>query len=104
MSAPHAAVLAELHDVLRARAVDPPPGSYSATLLADPVLASRKVMEEAYEVCLEAVGPARESGAGGASPRLASEAADLVFHLMAPLVGAGVAWDDVLAELAARRT
>nr|MBA2530192.1 phosphoribosyl-ATP diphosphatase [Euzebyales bacterium] len=73
------------------------PGSYSATLLADPELARRKIMEEAFEVCLEL----------GRTPvqqrRVAAEAADLVFHLLAGLVGAGVGWDAVLAELEERR-
>ena len=35
--------------------------------------------------------------------RVASEAADVVFHLLVGLVGAGVPLDAVLAELEARR-
>lgn len=91
------AVLGELEEVLRQRAVAPPEGSYSATLLADPERAQRKIMEEAFELCLEL----------GREPvdadRTASEAADLVFHALVALVGAGVSWDAVLAELARRR-
>ncbi len=94
---PDGAVLAELVAVLRERAADPPPGSYSATLLSDPERAQRKIMEEAFELCLEL----------GREPvdveRAASEAADVVFHVLAGLVGAGVPWPAVLAELAERR-
>jgi phosphoribosyl-ATP pyrophosphohydrolase len=96
-TSPHAGLLAELESVLRARKADRPTGSYSASLVTDPVAAQRKLMEEAFEVCLE-LGAPRVDG-----DRVASEAADLVFHLLAALVGAGVAWDDVLAELAERR-
>ncbi|HEY8341099.1 MAG TPA: phosphoribosyl-ATP diphosphatase [Egibacteraceae bacterium] len=89
--------LADLEAVLRDRLTAAPPGSYSVTLLRDPEKAQRKIMEEAFEVCLEL----------GRRPvdrqRAAAEAADLVFHLLAGLVGADVAWADVEAELAARR-
>ncbi|MGH3664687.1 MAG: phosphoribosyl-ATP pyrophosphatase, partial [Egibacteraceae bacterium] len=46
-------VLAELEAVLRDRKAAAPPGSYSATLLADSEAACRKIMEEAFELCLE---------------------------------------------------
>jgi phosphoribosyl-ATP pyrophosphohydrolase len=93
-----ASTLHDLEAVLRDRLVAAPEGSYSATLLRDPEKAARKIMEEAFEVCLE-LGRAQVDG-----ERTASEAADLVFHLLAGLVGAGVALDDVLAELATRRS
>ena len=101
MSSPEPAsgveILAELETVLRSRVTEPVAGSYSATLLADPQLAARKIMEEAFEVCWEL-------GRDGPEPaRCASEAADLVFHLIAGLVGAGVPLSDVWMELAARR-
>lgn len=90
-------VLEELESVLRQRLVDPPPGSYSATLLRDPEQAQRKIMEEGFELCLEL-------GRGGeARARTASEAADLLFHVVAALVAAGVPLSDVFDELAARR-
>lgn len=89
--------LHELEAVLRQRRDDPPPGSYSATLLADPARASRKLMEEAYEFSYELTRP-------GVDPaRVAEEGADLLFHLLAALVGVGVALDAVLEELQARR-
>lgn len=85
--------LSELDEFLRARLVDAPEGSYSSRLLADPVFAQRKIMEEAFEVCLEL-------GAERPDPTAAAEeAADLVFHLVAALVGAGVVWADVEAVL-----
>lgn len=90
-------VLADLEAVLRDRLDAAPEGSYSATLLRDPELAARKIMEEAFEVCLELGRPAVDRD------RAASEAADLVFHLLAGLVGAGVRLEAVLDELAARR-
>ncbi len=45
-------------------------------------------------------GPA---GSDVDAQRVASEAADLVFHLLAGLVGAGVELDAVLSELESRR-
>ena len=88
--------LPALEEVLRSRLEERPEGSYSLTLLTDPVAAQRKIMEEAFEVCLEL----------GAAPvdrqRTAEEAADLVFHLMCGLVGAGVSWAEVEGVLAGR--
>jgi phosphoribosyl-ATP pyrophosphohydrolase len=86
-------VIARLEAVLRSRRAERPEGSYSARLFADPELVQRKVMEEAFETCLEL----------GRTPRspdcVASEAADLLFHLMVGLVDAEVPFADVLAEL-----
>ena len=90
-------VLEELEEVLRDRLRERPEGSYATTLLVDSERARRKVMEEAFEVCLELGRDPVDRG------RAAEEAADLVFHLLAGLVGAGVPLGDVLAVLAARR-
>lgn len=99
MSATDARILGELEDVLRQRRDAPPSaGSYSARLVADPEAAQRKIMEEAFELCLE-LG----RGQGLDQQRAASEAADVVFHVLAGLVGAGVPLDAVLGELSARR-
>lgn len=95
--APDASVLTELGAVLRERREQAPEGSYSATLLADPELASRKIMEEAHELCVELLRAETDGG------RVASEAADLVFHLLAGAAGAGVDVEEVLAELGRRR-
>ncbi len=90
-------VLSQLEALLRERLVAPPEGSYSVTLLQDPTKVSRKIMEEAFEFTLEL----------GASPvdpqRTAEEAADLLFHVLAGIVGAGVGLYAVLAELEKRR-
>ena len=90
-------VLEELEAVLRDRMVQAPVGSYSAQLLRDPERTCRKIMEEAFEVCLELGRPQVSA------ERTAEEAADLVFHLLVGLVGAGVELADVLAVLEERR-
>lgn len=90
--------LESLETVLRARRTSAPPGSYSVTLVTDPERASRKIMEEAYEVCLELTRPTVDR------QRVTAEAADLLFHLLAGLVSVDVGLDDVLAELESRRT
>ncbi|MGI9017913.1 MAG: phosphoribosyl-ATP diphosphatase [Euzebya sp.] len=89
--------LTDLQSLLQSRKEQQPEGSYSVTLVTDPVAAQRKIMEEAFEVCLE-LGAANVD-----TSRAACEAADLVFHLLAGLVGAGITWEQVLAELASRR-
>ena len=89
--------LEEIEAVLQDRLAEPVPGSYSLTLLNDTELARRKIMEEAFELCLEL----------GREPldreRTAAEAADVLFHTLAGLVGAGVSLSSVMDELAARR-
>lgn len=97
-----AGVLSEVEAVLRHRLVQAPPDSYSATLLGDPELAARKIMEEAFELCLE-LGRRGPDGAVRQPQRVAEEAADVLFHVLAGVVGAGVGLHDVLAELEARR-
>jgi phosphoribosyl-ATP pyrophosphohydrolase/phosphoribosyl-AMP cyclohydrolase len=93
-------VLDELEGVLRGRLEDRPAGSYSVRLLDDLELVQRKVIEEAFELCLE-IG---RSGRDDFAPdRVASEAADLVYHVLAGLVAVGVPLGDVLDELARRR-
>ena len=81
---------------LATRLGDAPEESYSRSVMADSVLARRKIMEEAFEVCLELGAPSV------ARQRLAEEAADLIFHLLCGLTGAGVAWSDVEQVLVAR--
>lgn len=90
--------LEELEAVLRERRDNPPASaSYSATLLADPELTQRKIMEEAFELCLEL-------GRSEPDPdRVAAEAGDVLFHVLAGLVAAGVSLETVMDELAARR-
>ncbi|GJM37033.1 MAG: hypothetical protein DHS20C19_04000 [Acidimicrobiales bacterium] len=91
-------ILEDLEAVLRDRRTADPAESYTASLLADPELIQRKIMEEAFEVCLEL-------GRSDPDPTLtAQEAADLVYHLLVGLVGADVALADVLAVLESRRS
>lgn len=91
-------ILEELEDVLRSRRGGDPDESYTARLLADPELAQRKIMEEAFEVCLEL-------GRAETAPHLvAEEAADVLYHLMVGLVGVDVSLSDVLAVLESRRS
>ena len=89
-------ILEDLEALLRERLVAAPEGSYSATLLHDSVKVRRKIMEEAFELTLEL-------GAGSVDrERTAEEAADLMFHVLAGLVGAGVPLADVLRVLEGR--
>ena len=92
-----ATTLEEIEAVLQQRLAEPVEGSYSLTLLRDPELAQRKIMEEAFEFCLEL----------GREPldraRTTAEAADLIFHALAGLVGAGVPLAGVIDELEGRR-
>lgn len=89
--------LEALEALLRGRRVDPPAGSYSATLVTDPERATRKIMEEAYELCVELARPTVDAR------RATQEAADLLFHVLAGLVAADVELGAVLTELEARR-
>ena len=90
-------ILAELEAVLRGRVHAAPQGSYSAGLVRDSERVARKVVEEAYELAVELQRPALERR------RVVSESADLVFHVLAALVGAGVSVEEVLGELTRRR-
>jgi phosphoribosyl-AMP cyclohydrolase / phosphoribosyl-ATP pyrophosphohydrolase len=65
--------LPTLERTIAARARERPNGSYTATLLADPVRLGAKVQEEAEEVARAA----REE----ADERVAEEAADVIYHL-----------------------
>jgi phosphoribosyl-ATP pyrophosphohydrolase len=90
-------ILSELESVVISRRGADPETSYSARLLADPELVQRKVMEEAFELCLEV-------GRTPRSERTAEEAADLLYHVVVALVASGTPLADVAAELRARRS
>ena len=77
------------------RAATRPDGSYTAKLLADPVLAGAKVQEEAEEV----VRAAREES----DERLAEEAADVIYHVAVLLRARGLALADAERVLDGRR-
>jgi phosphoribosyl-ATP pyrophosphohydrolase len=88
--------LTALEAVVASRRGADPAESYSARLLADPELIQRKVMEEAFELCLEV-------GRTPRSERTAEEAADLLYHVVVALVSSGTPIADVVAELESRR-
>ncbi len=90
-------ILDDLEAVLRSRRDDAPAGSYTAELLADPERIQRKIMEEAFETCLE-LGRSERS-----ADRTAEEAADLVYHLLVGLVAVDVPLSDVFRVLEERR-
>lgn len=92
-------MLTHIHDLeqlLRERRAAAPPDSYSATLLGNPERIQRKVMEEAFEVCLEVGRTERDPD------RVASETADLLFHVLVALVECDVPFDAVVDELERR--
>lgn len=97
-SSPTAAgMLEELRRVIAARAGADPERSYTARLLAkglDHTL--KKIGEEATEVVIAAKAESEE--------RLASESADLLFHLLVVLHQRGVSLERVLDVLRARRS
>jgi phosphoribosyl-ATP pyrophosphohydrolase len=87
-------VLDRLSATIESRRGADPSASWSARLLADPALAGKKLAEEAVETAIAAVQGDREA--------IAKESADVVYHLLALLVGAGVSLDEVAAVLEAR--
>jgi phosphoribosyl-ATP pyrophosphohydrolase/phosphoribosyl-AMP cyclohydrolase len=92
--APHE-VLPGLERTIEARATTKPEGSYTVRLLGDPQLAEAKVQEEAEEVARAA----REES----DQRLAEEAADLIYHLLALLRSRGLSLADAERVLDERR-
>jgi len=88
-------VLPVLERTVAERAAAMPPGSYTATLLAEPARASEKVQEEAEEVARAA----REES----DDRVAEEAADLLYHLAVLLRGRDLSLADAERVLDGRR-
>ena len=87
-------VVERLSSVIESRRGADPATSWSAKLLADRPLASKKLAEEALEAALAAVQNDTEG--------LAAESADLIYHWLVVLAAAGVSLDDVSAKLEAR--
>ena len=87
--------LAALQRTLDERKSERPEGSYTVELLGDPERLAGKVAEEAEEV----TRAAREES----DDRVASEAADLVYHLSVLLRSRGVEVADVMEVLNGRR-
>jgi len=89
-------VLTRLATTIVRRAAAPPEGSYTAQLLAAGIgKASQKLGEEAVEVVVAANSED--------DTRLASESADLLYHLLVLLQARGVRLDAVLEELDRRQ-
>jgi phosphoribosyl-ATP pyrophosphohydrolase len=88
--------LDDLYQTILARKANPPPNSYTARLFAaGDVEIAKKVGEEAIEVI---VASYKESDA-----RLASESADLIYHLLVLLAARNVEWRAVEQELETRK-
>ena len=87
--------LSDLARIVAERAAVSPEQSYTAKLLAGgPERGAKKLGEEAVEAVIAAIQ--------GDRPALAAEAADVLYHLLVVLHGAGVPLQDVLAELERR--
>lgn len=88
--------LDQLAQTIAQRASADPDSSWTAKLLAKgPEKCAEKFGEEAVEAIIEAVK--------GDKVALTSEAADVLFHLLVMLQSRGVAFEDVLGELARRQ-
>ena len=89
--------LEELETIIATRAKASPDESWTAKLLATgPEKCAEKFGEEAVEAIIEAVKNDTE--------KLASEAADVLFHLLVMLHARGVTVAQVMEVLAARQT
>jgi len=87
--------LTKLEHVIRSRRGADPATSYTAALFAKGrARIAQKLGEEATETVIAAMA--------GDPAGLASEAADLVFHLLVLLAEAGLSLDDIRAELQRR--
>ena len=88
-------VLERLYAAIEARRDADPEESYTARLFArGPEKIAQKLGEEAVETVIAA--------AAGKRPEVVTESADLLYHLLVAWAEAGVAPEDVWAELARR--
>lgn len=88
-------VLRRIGDVIRERMAAGDDSSYTRRLLADDNLRLKKLGEEAVELALACASGDRE--------RVASEAADLLYHTLVACAAAGMTEADLLGELVKRR-
>jgi phosphoribosyl-AMP cyclohydrolase / phosphoribosyl-ATP pyrophosphohydrolase len=87
--------LARLEETLEARKTSTAEKSYTKSLFEGGAPAiGKKLREEAGELA--------DAIAGESDERVASEAADVVYHLLVGLQHRGIGWRDVLAKLEAR--
>lgn len=97
--------LESLWTTIASRAAERPQGSYTTSLLDAGVDAvSRKVTEEATELLLAAKDDAAASDRSGTRPRVAEEAADLLYHVLVLLAERGIPPAEVIAVLGKRRS
>ena len=89
-----AAVIERLAATIESRRGGDVSASYTAQLLADPDRAAKKLGEEAVETVIAAAQGDRDA--------LTAESADLIYHLLVVLAGAGVSLDEVAERLEAR--
>lgn len=87
-------IMRELWLVLEARDRDRPEGSYTTRLLTDENLRHKKLGEELVEFVTALLKD---------ESRASEEAADLIYHLLVALKGAGRSWSEVAEELGRRR-
>lgn len=87
-------ILDELWRVLESRDRERPEGSYTTRLLTEENLRLKKLGEEGAELIASLV---RGDG------RMEEEAADLLYHILVALKGAGGSWTEVKRELRRRR-
>lgn len=87
--------LTDLERIVAERAAASPEESYTAKLIAaGPARSAKKLGEEAVEAVIAAIEGDRAA--------LTAEAADVLYHLLVVLRGAGIGLDAVMAELARR--
>ncbi len=87
--------LCTLQDVVAQRIANPPPGSYTAKLLAQgPRRVAQKVGEEGVELALAAVAQG--------DAEIVGEAADLLYHVLVLLQSKHLSLAEVVAELETR--
>lgn len=92
---PGAFTLADLERIVAQRAGAPAAESYTAKLLSGgPERAAKKLGEEAVEAAIAAVTGQRAG--------LVAESADVLYHLLVVLRGAGIPLGEVMAELQRR--
>ena len=94
--APPADVCSELSRVIEDRRAHPEPGSYTNRLLEG---GDNRILKKIGEECAEFVMACKDDNPA----EIASEAADIVFHLQVALAHHGVPWRQVQAVLAERR-
>ncbi len=92
---PPRAILPDLAAVIEARKKSPSTKSYTSKLLGDKNLRAKKVGEEATELVMALSGEGPE--------RIASEAADLLYHVLVACAAEGVSFSKIMDELGRRR-